>query len=172
MVWCRCSKSYRWSIPLTFSNVFRGYRNWTLAWNRSKVNLIENIYFFLSGFSFADKWQLTGQQGKGGDHLLFHSTTSTRSRIFRHLFVTLHVRWLSHNFNRSACIYQTANSMRFTTLSHYYLIDWWWDIDFCLIACWDDFRFLLQLFDMRNRWTRSRIDYHPCITSEQTNQVC
>ena len=108
MVWCRCSKSYRWSIPLTFSNVFRGYRNWTLAWNRSKVNLIENIYFFLSWFSFADKWQLTGQQGKGGDHLLFHSTTSTRSRIFRHLFATLHVRWLSHIFNRNACIYQTA----------------------------------------------------------------
>ena len=22
---------------------------------------------------------------------------------------------------------------------------------------------------MRNRWTRSRIDYHPCITSEPTN---
>ena len=108
MIWCRCSKSYIWSIPLTFSNVFRGYRNWTLAWNRSKVNLIENIYFFLSGFSFADKWQLTGQQGKGGDHLLFHSTTSTRSRIFRHLFATLHVRWLSHIFNRTACIYQAA----------------------------------------------------------------
>ena len=108
MIWCRCSKSYIWSIPLTFSNVFRGYRNWTLAWNRSKVNLIENIYFFLSWFSFADKWQLTGQQGKGGDHLLFHSTTSTRSRIFRHLFATLHVRWLSHIFNRTACIYQAA----------------------------------------------------------------
>ena len=108
MIWCRCSKSYIWSIPLTFSNLFRGYRNWTLAWNRSKVNLIENIYFFLSGFSFADKWQLTGQQGKGGDHLLFHSTTSTRSRIFRHLFATLHVRWLSHIFNRTACIYQAA----------------------------------------------------------------
>ena len=24
---------------------------------------------------------------------------------------------------------------------------------------------------MRNRWTRNRIDYHPCITSEPTNQV-
>ena len=29
---------------------------------------------------------------------------------------------------------------------------------------------LLQLFDMRNRWTRIRIDYHPCITSKPTNQ--
>ena len=25
---------------------------------------------------------------------------------------------------------------------------------------------------MRNRWTRTRIDYHPCITSEPANQVC
>ena len=24
---------------------------------------------------------------------------------------------------------------------------------------------------MRNRWTRNRIDYHPCITSKPTNQV-
>ena len=30
--------------------------------------------------------------GKGGDHLLLNSSTSTRSRIFRHFFVTLHVR--------------------------------------------------------------------------------
>ena len=35
-------------------------------------------------------------------------TTSTRSRTCRHLFATLHVRWLSHIFNRNACIYQTA----------------------------------------------------------------
>ena len=65
-------------------------------------------------------WQLTGQQGKGGEAgeageagegrgtILFQSTTSTRSRTLRHLFATLHVRWLSHIFNRNACIYQIA----------------------------------------------------------------
>ena len=26
--------------------------------------------------------------------------------------------------------------------------------------------FLLQQFEMGNRWIRTRIDYHPCITSE------
>ena len=31
--------------------------------------------------------------------------------------------------------------MRFTTLSNYYLIDWWCNFDFCLFACWIDFRF-------------------------------
>ena len=31
--------------------------------------------------------------------------------------------------------------MRFTTLSNYYLIDWWCNFDFCLFACWIYFRF-------------------------------
>ena len=66
-----------------------------------------HIVFSISVF-FHGHWRLTGQQGKGGDHLLFHSTASTRSRTLRHIFVTLHVRWISHVFNRNACIYQTA----------------------------------------------------------------
>ena len=32
-------------------------------------------------------------------------------------------------------------SMRFTTLSNYYLFDWWCNFDICLFACWIDFRF-------------------------------
>ena len=56
------------------------------------------FFFFYQGFLHRH-WRFTGQQGKGGDHLLFHSTTSTRSRTLRHLFATLHVRWLSRIFN-------------------------------------------------------------------------
>ena len=51
------------------------------------------LFFYYQGF-LHKHWRFTGQQGKGGDHLLFHSTTSTRSRTLRHLFATLHVRWL------------------------------------------------------------------------------
>ena len=64
--------------------------------------------FFSIRVFFHKHWQLTGEQGKGGDHHSFHPTTSTRSQIFRHLFATLQVRWLSHVFNCNACIYQTA----------------------------------------------------------------
>ena len=64
--------------------------------------------FFSIKVFFHGHWQLTEQQGKGGYHLFFHWTTSTRSQTFRHLFTTLHVRWLSHIFNRTACICQTA----------------------------------------------------------------
>ena len=53
--------------------------------------------------------------------------------------------------------------MRFATFSNYY---------FDLFTWWIDTRFLLQQFDMENRWIWTRIDYHTCITSEPTNQVC
>ena len=105
---------------------------------------LHGIFFFSIRIFFHGHWRLTGEQGKGREHLLFHSTTSTRSRTFRHLFATLHVRWLSHIFNRTACIYRL------------YLFTWWFDSSF----------FLLQQFEMGNRWIRTRIDYHPCITSE------
>ena len=84
----------------------------TKRYIQNPANYLTTFWNFCFVFSirvfFHEHWRLTGQQGKGGDHLLFHSTTSTRSRTFRHLFATLHVRWLSHIFNRNACIYQTA----------------------------------------------------------------
>ena len=113
----------------------------------------------------------TAGEGRG-PFFFFHSTTSNFSRTFTHLFITLPVRWLSHIFNRTACIYQTAT---------------WWDlpsywITICLI---DDVNlvfvcllhdlilgFFERNLDSWNRWTRTRIDYRPCITNEPTNQVC
>ena len=46
---------------------------------------IQIFFFFSIRVFFHRHWQLTGQQGKGGDFSFFHSTTSTRSRTFRHL---------------------------------------------------------------------------------------
>ena len=65
------------------------------------------IFFFLSGFSFTDTDNSQDSRGREGT-ILFHSTTSTHSRTSRNLFATLHVKWLSHIFNRNACIYQAA----------------------------------------------------------------
>ena len=65
-------------------------------------------------------------------------------------------------------------SMRFTTLSNYYLNDWWCDVSFCLFTWWFDPSFFVQQFETGNRWirTRTRIDYRLCIASKPTNQVC
>ena len=80
--------------------------------------------FFLSGFSSQTlHWRFTGQQRKGGNHLLFHSTTSTDSRTLRHLFATLHVRLLSRIFNRNACVYQADEIYHFIELPFEWLID-------------------------------------------------
>ena len=71
-----------------------------------KKNHINLTFFSIRAF-FHRHWQLTGQQGKGGDYILFHSTTSTGSQTFRHLFAAMRMR-RSHIFNRNACIYQTV----------------------------------------------------------------
>ena len=97
--------------------------------------------FYLSGFSFTDTDN--SQQEKGGDHFLFHSATSTCSQTFRHLFVTLHARWLSHILI-ALLLLPDCYSMRFTTLSNYHLINWWCEVSFCLCTWWFDTRFLLQ----------------------------
>ena len=99
------------------------------------------IFFSIRVF-FHRHWRPTGQQGTGADHLLFLSTTSTHSQTFRH-FATLHVRWLSHIFNRTACIYQTATRWDLQT---YRITIWLIDdlaLSFCLITCRFDSSFFL-----------------------------
>ena len=124
--------------------------------------------FFLSRFSFTNTDK--SQESRGRDHLLFHSTTYTCSRTFRHIFATLCVRWISHIFNRTACIYQTTTWL---DLPPYWITIFdWCDVKFCMFTWWFDSRFLLQQFEMWNWWTWTRINYHPCITGELTNQVC
>ena len=137
----------------------------TLTWIFVKLGNSQFFFFFflLSGFSFTDTDNSQDSRVREGT-IFFHSTTSTLSRTFRHLFATLHVRWLSYIFNRTACIYQTATRW---DLPPYRIARWLTDdmmlIFVCLIV-----DLLLQLFDMRNWWARTRIDYLPCITSETT----
>ena len=134
---------------------------WTPPPFRLKSRL--TIFFSIRVF-FRRHWRFTGQQGKGEDHLLFHSTNPNRSRILRHLFATLHVRWLPDCYMWDD--YRDLPLHRITI----WVTDWWCNI--CLLTWWIDSRFLLQRFDMGNRWIWTRIDYHPCITSKPTNQVC
>ena len=129
------------------------------------------FFFSIRVFFHNPRW-FTGQQVKGLNHFLFYCATSTRLRTFRHLFATLHVRWLSRIFNRTACIYQIATRW---DLPPYWITIWLIGdamLFFCFITWWFDSRFLLQQFDTWNQWIWSLIDYHPCITSEPTNQVC
>ena len=71
-----------------------------------------------------------------------------------------------HIFNRNACIYQTATRW---DLPPYRVTVWLIDGFVCLLVAL--ILGFVTVFDRRNRWTRTRIDYHPCITSQPTNQV-
>ena len=104
-------------------------------------NFIFLYIFFLSGFSFTNTDDSQVSRGREGTFFFFHSTTSTRSRTFRHLFTTLHVRWLSLIFNRNACIYQTATRW---DVPPYGITIWLIDVtlSFCLSTWWFDSSFI------------------------------
>ena len=126
-------------------------------------------FFFLSDFSFMDTDDSQDNRWREGT-ILYSTITSTRSWTFRNLLATLHVRWLSHAFNRTACNY----SIRFATLSNYHLIDWLMVRCLFLFCLLDD----LVLGFCYSNLTREAngfelaLTYHRCVTSEPTNQVC
>ena len=133
--------------------------------------IFRHIYFFFYQGFLSQTLTIHRTAGKRGDHCLFHSTTSTRSRTFRDLFATLHVRWLSRIFNRNACVYQTATRWN---LPPYRLTIWlidWLIMQYLFVCLFDELivGFCDSDFDIGNRWIWTRINYHPCITSEPTN---
>ena len=135
----------------------------TLTFSRIKSNKKQKSEFFIARYFFFYRSLLSGT-------LTTHRTAGERRGPFTHLFATLHVRWLSHIFHHTACIYETAT--RWDLPPHritIWLIDDVMLIFVCLFTWWFDSRFLSQQFDMWNRKNRTRIDYHPCITSEPTN---
>ena len=130
------------------------------------------FFFFYQSFLLTDTND--SEDRKGGDHLLFHSTTSTSSRTFRHLFATLHVRWLSRIFNRIVTLVFT----RLLLAGIYHLIElpFDWLIDDAMFVCLLDDLILDFCYSNLIRETGgcelASSDYHSCITSEPTNLVC
>ena len=127
-------------------------------------------FCFILRIFFYRNWWFIGQSGEGGDHLLFHVTTSTRSQTLRHLFATLQMRWL-HVF-----LIATLEFTRLLLDEIYHLIelpsDWLLadEMFVCLLNelvlgfCYSD-------FDMGNQWIWTRIEYYPCVTSKSSSQV-
>ena len=133
-----------------------------------KVSLTDILIsiLFLSGFFFTDA--VDSQDSRGREETIFYSVPPAHE----YSDIYLHVKWLWRIFNRTASICQTAT---WWVLPPYWITIWlidWCDVNICLFTLWFDSRFLLQQFETGNRWTQTRIDYHPCVTSELTNQVC
>ena len=88
------------------------------------------LFFFYQDFLHRH-WRFTRQQVKEGNHLLFHSTTSTCSQTLRHLFANLHVRWLSR------ILIATFVFTRLLLDKIYHLIElpFEWLIDYAMFVC-------------------------------------
>ena len=104
-------------------------------------------FFFLSGVFFTDTDD--SQDSRGMEGTIFYSTLPLPP-AHEHWDIYLQL-WLSRIFNCNTCVYQTATRWdlppyRITI----WVIDWWCNV--CLFTWWIDIRFLLQRFDIGNRW--------------------
>ena len=100
--------------------------------------------FFLLRFSFTNTDDSQENWGREGIIFCYSAlplaSTHEHSDIFCNFACDMTITYS----DRTACIYQTATR--------------------CLFTWWFDPRLLLQHLGRGNRWTRTRIDYHPCIT--------
>ena len=105
-----------------------------------KMYSTHNFFFFYQDFlSQTLITHRTAGEGRGPSFSpLYHFHPLTK---FRQLFATLHVRWLSHIFNRTVCIYQAATRW---DLPPYRITIWLTDdvaLSFCLFTWWFDSSF-------------------------------
>ena len=147
----------------------RTWRRWSKCFLFYQYGIFSCLLFsfFSIKYFFYGYWQLTGQQGKGGNCLLFHPVTSNRSKSFRHLFVILHVRFLSRSFNRNACIC-------WWDLPPYRIIIWFIDDVMLIFVCFLVdliLRFVAAVLHEKSVGSNSH-QLSSCITCKRTNQGC
>ena len=94
---------HRMYFPMNFPKSFKT----ALLLKTWQQLLLLRTTFFYHGF-LSHTLMIHRTAGEGSAASLFLSTTSTRSRTFRHLFATLHVRWLPRFCNRIVCNNQSA----------------------------------------------------------------
>ena len=122
-------------------------------------------------FSFTDTGDSQDSRGREGTIFCF---TLTLSPAHEHSGVYLHLcMWDDYHMFLIAPLVFT----RLLLDEIYHLIelpfDWLMMWHYFFVCLHDDLilAFLLQQFETENRWIWTRIDYHPCITGEPTNQV-
>ena len=128
-------------------------------------------FFFQSGFSFTDTDD--SQDSKGREGTIFYSTLPLPSaHEHRDIYLQLCI-WDDYHIILIATLIFTR--LLLDEILRPYRITIWLidDVKFVLACLLDDLilGFCYSNLDMGNSWTRTRIDHHPCITSEPTNQV-
>ena len=126
--------------------------------------------FFFIRFSFTDTDD--SQDSREREGAIFYSTlplppAHEHSDIYLQLCM-----WDDYHIFLSATLVFTR-LLLVEIFPPYRITIWLIDVKFVLVSLLDDLilGFCYSNLDMGNRWTRARIDYHPCITGEPTNQV-
>ena len=137
------------------------------------VKLKKKIKFFFSiGFSFTDTDN--SQDSRGREGTIFYSTLPLPP-AHKHSDIYLQLcMWDEYHIFSIATLVFTRLLLG-EILPPYQITIWMIDdVQFVLVCLLDDLilGFCYSNLDTGNRWARTRIDYHPCITSEPTNQVC
>ena len=111
------------------------------------------------------------QDSKGREGAIFYSTLPLApAHEHWHIYLQL-CMWDGYHVFLIATLVFTR--LLLDEIYHLIELPFEWLIDDAMFVWWwIDTKFLLQRFDIGNRWIWTRIDYHPCITSEPTNQVC
>ena len=128
------------------------------------------ISFFQSFISRTQTTHRTAGEGKGPSFIPLYYFQLPPSNEYSNIYLQLCKRDDYHMFLTAPLVFP-----RLLLDEIYHLIKLLSDLlmmwfCFCLFTCWFDLIYLL--FDNGNRWTRTPIDYHPCITCEPSNQVC
>ena len=129
------------------------------------------FFLFLSGFSFTDTDD--SQDSRRREGTIFYSSLPHPS-AHEHWDIYLQLcTWDDYHVFLIAMLVFTR--LLLDEIYHLIKLPFDWLIDDAMFVCLLDeliLGFCYSDFDMRNRWIWTRIDYHPCTTSEPTNQVC
>ena len=107
-----------------------------------KISTTSMTFLFLSGFPFTDIDNSQDSRGREGT-MLYSSLPLPPARGHSDIYLQL-CMWDDYHVFLIASLVTTCCLIRFTILLNYHLIDWWCNINFCLVAGWFDSRLLLQ----------------------------
>ena len=137
------------------------------------VKLKKKIKFFFSiGFSFTDTDNSQDSRGREGT-IFYYTLTLPPAHKHSDIYLQLCMWDEYHIFSIATLVF--TRLLLGEILPPYQITIWMIDdVQFVLVCLLDDLilGFCYSNLDTGNRWARTRIDYHPCITSEPTNQVC
>ena len=130
-----------------------------------------SIFSFPSGFSFTDTSNSQDNRERG--RTIFYTTVPLPSS-HKHLDIYFQLcMWDDYHVFLIATLVFTR--LLLDEIYHLIELPFDWLIDDVMFVCLLDeliLGFSYSDFEIWNRWIWTRIDYHPCITNKQTNQVC